>query len=147
MNKRNERIVEDSDAACGWRDCSCMAPNKNSKKKKKAYLGWRTGLFTAMLYIRIQVLSGMSSTSENKQLIQLPCIPLWKCLHFKVFFEFHKSRKKCHKKIPTMETCGSSNLSPGTSIHVISSASGSPGEQGVNKSTIIFGLDTDGPFT
>lgn len=45
-------------------------------RKKNAYLGWRTGLFTAMLYIRIQVLSGMSSTSENKQLIQLPCIPL-----------------------------------------------------------------------
>jgi len=49
--------------------------------------------------------------------------------------------------MPTMETLGSSNLSPGTSIHVISSASGSPGEQGVNKSTMIFGFVTDGPFT
>lgn len=51
------------------------------------------------------------------------------------------------QRIPTMETLGSSNLSPGTSIHVISVAPASPGEQGVYKSTIVFGLDTDGPFT
>lgn len=48
----------------------------------------------------------------------------------------------------TMQTIGSRSLSPGTSIHVISMASGSPGEQGVSRSsTICPGVVRDGPWT
>ena len=47
-----------------------------------------------------------------------------------------------------MQTIGSSSLSLGTSIQVISIAAGSPGEQGVKRSsTIIWLLLRDGPRT
>lgn len=47
-----------------------------------------------------------------------------------------------------METIGSKSFSPGTSIHVISLACGSPGEQGVRRSsTMTFGSLLDGPRT
>lgn len=50
--------------------------------------------------------------------------------------------------ILTMHTIGSSSFSPGTSIHVISTALGSPGEQGVKRSsTSMLGLSLDGPRT
>lgn len=48
----------------------------------------------------------------------------------------------------TMQTMGSSSLSLGTSIQVISMAAGSPGEQGVKRSsTITWLLLRDGPQT
>lgn len=48
----------------------------------------------------------------------------------------------------TMHTMGSSSLSLGTSIQVISMAAGSPGEQGVKRSsTITWLLLRDGPRT
>lgn len=48
--------------------------------------------------------------------------------------------------IHTIVTGGSYNLSPGTSIQVISKAPGSPGEHGVTKSSTIFVLSKgDGP--
>lgn len=51
-------------------------------------------------------------------------------------------------KCPTMETTGSKSLSPGTSIHVISTAPGSPGEQGVSRSfTMQLGSALEGPRT
>lgn len=47
-----------------------------------------------------------------------------------------------------MLTTGSNSFSPGTSIHVISSALGSPGEQGVKRShAIMLGSVLDGPRT
>lgn len=47
-----------------------------------------------------------------------------------------------------MQTIGSSSLSLGTSIQVISMAAGSPGEQGVKRSsTITWLLLRDGPRT
>ncbi len=51
-------------------------------------------------------------------------------------------------EILTMHTMGSSSLSPGTSIQVISMASGSPGEHGVRRSsTVTELLLRDGPRT
>lgn len=51
-------------------------------------------------------------------------------------------------RCPTMETTGSKSLSPGTSIHVISTAPGSPGEQGVRRSfTMQLGSALEGPRT
>lgn len=48
--------------------------------------------------------------------------------------------------ILTMHTIGSNSFSPGTSIHVISIALGSPGEQGVKRSsTNMLGSSLDGP--
>lgn len=47
-----------------------------------------------------------------------------------------------------MHTMGSNSFSPGTSIHVISIALGSPGEQGVKRSsTTLLGSVLDGPRT
>lgn len=47
-----------------------------------------------------------------------------------------------------MHTTGSNSFSPGTSIHVISIALGSPGEQGVKRSsTIVLGSALEGPRT
>lgn len=52
------------------------------------------------------------------------------------------------QKCQTMETIGSKSLSPGTSTHVISMAPGSPGEQGVNRSsTTVLGSAREGPWT
>lgn len=51
-------------------------------------------------------------------------------------------------KRQTMQTTGSKSLSPGTSIHVISMAPGSPGEQGVSRSsTMLLGSAREGPRT
>lgn len=48
----------------------------------------------------------------------------------------------------TIVTGGSNNLSPGTFIHVISKAPGSPGEHGVTKSLTICVLSNgEGPVT
>lgn len=48
----------------------------------------------------------------------------------------------------TMHTMGSRSLSLGTSIQVISMAAGSPGEQGVSRSSTIIELFVrDGPRT
>lgn len=52
------------------------------------------------------------------------------------------------ERILTMLTTGSSSFSPGTSIHVISTALGSPGEHGVRRSSIItLGSVLEGPRT
>lgn len=57
---------------------------------------------------------------------------------------FAKNETKCQ----TMETIGSKSLSPGTSTHVISMAPGSPGEQGIKRSsTMVSGSAREGPRT
>lgn len=56
--------------------------------------------------------------------------------------------KKSNKRVHTIDTAGTSNLSPGTFIHVISNAPGAPGEHGVTKSSTICVLSVgDGPRT
>lgn len=56
----------------------------------------------------------------------------------------HRNKWKCNF---TIVTGGSNNLSPGTSIHVISNAPESPGEHGVTKSWTINVLSNgEGPL-
>lgn len=63
-------------------------------------------------------------------------VTIWKYVANAVFY------------ICTMETTGSNSFSPGTFIHVISIALGSPGEQGVRRSsTVTLGSSLDGPRT
>lgn len=75
--KTSERTVEEPDAVCGKKDSSCMPADKNSKKEmllRATELAFSQACHTVALHGGNSNLSGMSSVSENNQLIQLPCI-------------------------------------------------------------------------
>lgn len=90
------------------------------------------------------------SMSDCKQKGPWDAAWLWSCL---IYFDILTKHGRLHHPprldgFLTMQTIGSKSLSLGTSIQVISMAAGSPGEQGVRRSsTITWLLLRDGPRT